>query len=56
MQPKKGNDNWKKDIEKWCEYRKIPWHNTEECFSKQSLVADFKASESEAYSNSESNP
>jgi hypothetical protein len=41
---------------KWCEYHKIPWHNTEECRSKQSLVAEMKASESEEDSDSESNP
>jgi hypothetical protein len=41
---------------KWCEYHKIPWHNTEECCSKKSLVAELKYSESEEYSDSESNP
>jgi hypothetical protein len=46
----------KKDIGKWCEYHKIPWHNTEECCSKKSLMAEMKASESEADSDSESNP
>jgi hypothetical protein len=48
-QPKKGNG-------KWCEYHKIPWHNIEECCSKKSLVAEIKASESEANYDSESNP
>jgi hypothetical protein len=43
-------------MRKWCEYHKIPWHNTEECRSKQSLMAELKASESEADSYSESNP
>jgi hypothetical protein len=33
-----------------------PWHNTEECCSKQSLVAEMKASESEVDSDAESNP
>jgi hypothetical protein len=46
----------KKDTGKWCEYHKIPWHNTEECHSKKSLVVELKASESEADSDSESNP
>jgi hypothetical protein len=46
----------KKDMGKWCEYHKIPWHNTEECRSKQSLVVELKASESEVDSDSESNP
>jgi hypothetical protein len=55
-QPKKGNDKSKKDMGKWCEYHKIPWHNIEECRSKQSLVVEMKASESEADSESESNP
>jgi hypothetical protein len=46
----------KKDMGKWCEYHKIPWHNTEECRSKQSLVIELKVSESEVDSDSESNP
>jgi hypothetical protein len=41
---------------KWCEYHKIPWHNTEECRSKQSLVAKMKAFESEEDYDSKSNP
>jgi hypothetical protein len=40
---------------KWCEYHTIPWHNTEECRSKQSLVIVLKDYESEADSNFESN-
>jgi hypothetical protein len=44
----------RKDTGKWCEYHKIPWHNTEECHSKQSLVVELKASESEV--DFESNP
>jgi hypothetical protein len=55
-QPKKGNEKSKKDTRKWCKYHKIPWHNTKECHSKQSLVAKLKDSESEVDSNSESNP
>jgi hypothetical protein len=31
--------------EKWCEFHKIPWHNTDECRSKQSLVAEIKDKE-----------
>jgi hypothetical protein len=46
----------KKEMRKWCEYHKIPWHNTEECHSKKSLVVELNASELEAKSDSESNP
>ena len=46
----------KKDMGKWCEYHKTPWHNTDECCSKHSLMAKMKASDSEADSDSESNP
>jgi hypothetical protein len=56
MQHKKGNEKTNKDTRKWCEYHKTPWHNTKECRSKQSLVAELKASESKADSDSESNP
>ena len=55
-QHKKGNEKAKKDMRKWCEYHKIPWNNTEECCSKQSLMVEQKASELEADSDSESNP
>jgi hypothetical protein len=41
---------------KWCDYHKIPWNNTDECCSKQSLVVELKASKSKADSESESNP
>jgi hypothetical protein len=54
-QHKKGNEKTKKDTEKWCEYHKSPWYNTEECRSKQSLLVKLKASDSEVDSNSESN-
>jgi hypothetical protein len=54
-QHKKGNEKTK-DTGKWCEYHKSPWHNTDECHSKKSLVVELKASESEANSNSKSNP
>jgi hypothetical protein len=30
---------------KWCDFHKIPWHNTDECRSKQSLVAEIKDKE-----------
>jgi hypothetical protein len=41
---------------KWCEYHKRSLHNTDECFSKQSLVVELKASNLEVDSDSESNP
>jgi hypothetical protein len=52
---KNGNEKTKKDMGKWCEYHKIHWHNTEEFFSKKSLVVELKASESKADSESKSN-
>ena len=52
---KKGDGKTNKDIEKWCEFHKIPWNNTDECRSKQSLVAEIKYSESDHDSDSEPN-
>jgi hypothetical protein len=46
MQAKKGNEKSKKDTGKWCEFHNIPWHNTDECHSIQSLVAELKDKES----------
>ena len=45
-----------KDTGKWCEYHTSVWKNTEECFSKMSLVAEMKASESEVHFDSKLNP
>jgi hypothetical protein len=46
----------KKDKGKWCECYKIPWHNIDECRSKQSLLDELKDSESEVDFDFESNP
>ena len=44
-QEKKGNGKTKKDTEKWCDFHKSPWHNTDECCSKQPLVVEIKDKE-----------
>jgi hypothetical protein len=46
MQEKKGKNKSRKDTEKWCEFHNIPWHNTDECRSIQSLVVELKDKES----------
>jgi hypothetical protein len=48
--------NLKKDMRKWCELHKISTHNTSECRAKQSLVAEMRASESDACSDAKSEP
>jgi hypothetical protein len=35
----------KNDTGKWCDFHKIPWHNTDEYRSKQSLVVEVKDTE-----------
>jgi hypothetical protein len=44
----------KKKTGKWCDFHKIPWHNTDECLSKQSLVFEIKEKESNHDSESDS--
>jgi hypothetical protein len=41
-QEKKGHGKTKKDTEKWCDFHKRTWHNTDECRSKQSSVVEIK--------------
>jgi hypothetical protein len=46
-QENKGHGKTKKDTRKWCDFHKSPWHNTDECRSKQSLVTEIKDKETE---------
>ena len=41
--------NPKKDTGKWCEFHNNPTHSTNKCRTKQSLVAELKAPESDAF-------
>ena len=56
LQAKSNTTKLKKEVGKWCKFHKIPTHNTSECWAKQSLVAEIKAFESDAYSDTESEP
>jgi hypothetical protein len=43
-------------MKKWCKFHKSSWHNTVDFHSKQSLVFEVKASESDAGYDTESEP
>jgi hypothetical protein len=50
---KKDTEKTKKDIGKWCDFHKSPWHNIANFYSKHSLVAEVKAFESNVGYDSE---
>ena len=52
----KNTTNPKKDTRKWCEFHNSPTHSTNECRAKQSLVAELKEPESDAFYDPELEP
>eukprot|EP00253_Pinus_taeda_P024887 PITA_24887 len=56
LQAKNNAAKPRKDTRIWCAFHKSSTHNTSECWAKQSLVAELKVSESDACSDSESEP
>jgi len=58
LNPQSNNNaaKLKMNMGEWCEFHKISTHNTSECRTKKSLVAELKASKSYACSYFESEP
>eukprot|EP00253_Pinus_taeda_P016290 PITA_16290 len=56
LQEKNNTTKPKKDIGKWCEFHNSPTHNTNECRTKQLLVAELKAFKSNTCSDPEPEP
>ena len=55
-QEKNNTAKPKNDMGKLCEFHKSSTHNKSECQAKQSLVAEMRASEADACSDSKSKP
>ena len=54
LQENNNTTKTKKDMGKWCEFHKSPTHNTSDFWAKKSLVVELKASELDAFYDSES--
>eukprot|EP00253_Pinus_taeda_P022154 PITA_22154 len=55
-QEKNNTTKLNKDTGKWCEFPKSPTHNTSECRTKHSLVAELQDSKSDTCSDPELEP